>query len=243
MLGLFVIVIGIGSLYTSQHFGQSIKEILGRRHFSGAAVTHLADTVVIEINSEKIDTSDKSGFQMLDATVHYALPSSTSALQRASIPLRHVRSLPRNRFRDLNIMLNGKQVLLSRGIRENILKFLIHRNSYGNPVFDCGEFIRYINARNPVDDLTFEIQKSRPESKKWRVGDCILLANKNPDIAIHYAIYLGDDTYLSMAGENGPLVTSSFSAMKEYYVELYKDGGKIPESENVHAYRLVARWD
>lgn len=238
-----VLTCGAGALYTGQQFSRSLIDILGRNTNPGAAEKRLADTVIIEINSDKFDPSDHSGFRLLDADVHYALPSSTASLQRASIPLRHVRSLPKNRFLDLAIMLNGKQVPLSRGIRENILKFLTNRSSFDNAAFDCGEFIRYINARNPVDDITFEIQESIPGSKSWRIGDCILLANKNPDIAIHYAIYLGDDTYLSMAGENGPLVTSSFSAMKEYYVELYKEGGKIPEAEDIHAYRLVAKWE
>lgn len=234
---------GIGALYTGQHVSRSVKEILGERHGFGAAIKQLADTVIIEINSDKIDLSDKSGFQLLQATVHYSIPSSTASLQRASIPLRHVRSLPKNRFQDLDIVLNGKQVLLSRGIRENILKFLINRKAFDNSAFDCGEFVRYINARNPVEDITFKIKETMPESENWRVGDCILLANKDPDVAIHYAIYLGDDTYLSMAGENGPLVVSNFAAMKKYYVTLYKDGGKIPKTDDVHAYRLVANWD
>jgi len=131
----------------------------------------------------------------------------------------------------LNIFLfNGKDekkiIKLPNLIAANILRFL--QTKRPDPKFCCHDFLNFVNNKyKKINAIYLSDWRARPyiEDDSLSPGESVLLhvsefnthiPKKSEDLR-HSAIYLGDNTYISLYGARGPIVCASMDQMKKFW--------------------------
>lgn len=123
---------------------------------------------------------------------------------------------------DLSFLENGrsKKIDLPKRMLERLRNYL-SRKVYITDKYDCADFAHEMNG--------VEFTHADYDPEKWvtisyygnlKPGDTIAMkqkSNSNPKHYDHFAIYLGDDLYLSKHGSIGPLIVTGLEEMKKLF--------------------------
>lgn len=102
----------------------------------------------------------------------------------------------------------------------NFVNFLKHYKPKNNPIYCCINFAYemlygrgVIKNDNSPDDFNESLRDLFSE-EKLNCGDIVYLYDASKSY-VHYAIYIGQNEYLSLFGRSGPLIITSLDAMKK----------------------------
>ncbi|KKR69735.1 MAG: hypothetical protein UU12_C0038G0012, partial [Candidatus Woesebacteria bacterium GW2011_GWA2_40_7b] len=109
-----------------------------------------------------------------------------------------------------------KDVELPEDMLQNMANYLANKNNITGH-FDCASFAHAANG------IQYESPNYNPSN--WiqsefdgniNPGETVIIEDKDkPNMFNHFAIYLGDDLYISKFGGAGPLIVSDLDAMKK----------------------------
>lgn len=169
----------------------------------GLKNSHYYDThISFEIGTEKFD---------------WTLPEITSTKQLVFSPI----SLPiQKSFQkvskwDINFALFNSDTV---SISNRLIQFLLYiLTNEVDETLDCTHFARYVTNNLETDWKHFEqvvIYDQNPD-KYLKPGDLIAIANAKQ--LTHFAVYLGNNLFLSRYGTGGPVLITSLDHMLEFY--------------------------
>ena len=138
-----------------------------------------------------------------------------------------------------------KDMCLPPQILDNIAKFIRENSKNKKEEFDCVSFVHFVNdmpyERGHFNPLYWDIS-FLSDDNNLKSGDTIFIAspqnpaNFNAKEITHFAIYLGDELYLSKGGSAGPMIVTTLEEMKHGYKGMYPFIAK-PKKEQIETPR------